>query len=383
MTSRIELKHTLHYYYPALLLLLSSLSLLAQSSPIQFDRFSTEEGLSNPYIRCIEQDDRGFMWFGTINGLNRFDGYTFSIYTHDPDDPGSLSDNGIWTIFNDRHGDLWVGTAAGLDLYDKARDRFFHFPIVKEAEKDISQKIVNGIYETSDGSLWIINGAYQLYRFDRDQKAFTHFKLLKSDKNTRVTSWLEDRRGDIWIGTEENDLFCISSQGQVLIPYSCDKYHPGDTTDHGVQKIFEDRTGALQVISSTGKVRIFDRENDRFHLHQSKLAALLDRLNVSPDFLEDKDGNLWLRGGKVGFYLGGGIFFWEKARDTVFFLENDPYHKNSLSDMDVSDLFEDRQGGIWIGTLSGGLNYWNKNRKAFFYHPLVYDGRPETGLPII
>lgn len=157
---------------PLLLLLLSSLSLFAQPSPIQFDRFSTEQGLSNPLIRCIAQDKLGYMWIGTNNGLNRFDGYSFTSYFHDPADPGSLSDNNIWVVISDQNGDLWLGTSAGLDLYDKQRDKFFHFPIAKEAEENGIQNFVYDIQETSDGSLWVVNGDYQLYRFDRERKPF-------------------------------------------------------------------------------------------------------------------------------------------------------------------------------------------------------------------
>lgn len=367
------------YLVVVILFLLNTSALFSQPPAIQFEHFSMEEGLSNSHIRCIAQDDKGFMWFGTRNGLNRFNGYTFKAYLPNPDKPNSLSDNNVWTIFSDRQGDLWIGTSSGLDLYDKRQDQFFHYPIISDAEKDVKQNFVRTIYETSDDRLWVINALGQLYQFDREHEIFLPFAWPGTSVNIRVTAISEDQTGRLWIGTLGNDLFCLSLADETVYSYSCEKYHPDDPNDHGVEKIFKDKTGELQFMSYNRKIRVFDRANADFRLLSSPLSSLLGQLDGILAFWEDRTGNLWLQTAGNDPALNRGIYFWDRAQDSLFYLSKDPPQRNGINDVEIRSWFEDKEGGIWIGTVNGGVNYWNKNSNPFSYHPLIYQGRQEEG----
>ncbi|MCB0630287.1 MAG: two-component regulator propeller domain-containing protein [Saprospiraceae bacterium] len=369
------------YLYPitVILFLLNASNLFSQAPLLQFEHFSTEEGLSNSHIRCIAQDDKGLMWFGTRNGLNRFDGYTFKTYRHDPGNPNSLSHSNVWTIFSDERGDLWIGTSSGLDLYDKERDQFINFLIESDLAIAGRQNFIQTIYETSDGRLWVINGLSQLYQFDREQGIFLPFVWPETIKGVQVNAILEDQTERFWIGTSRHHLFYLSLADDTLHAYPCEKYHPDDPEDHGVREIFEDRTGVLQLVSGQDKVRSFDRVHDLFHLASSPLSRLAAKLGGTEGFWEDSTGNLWLRAGGDDPAGKRGLYFWDRAQDTLIYLPNDPYQTNSINDIEIRSWFEDREGGIWIGSVNEGVNYWNKHRKPFSYHPLNFEDRQEEG----
>jgi ligand-binding sensor domain-containing protein len=123
-------------YTILLLVLLSWKTVIAQPSEFSFDHIGIEKGLSNLTVTSIFQDNRGFMWFGTFNGLNRYDGYEIKNYFHNPKDSTSLSDNRVTVVFEDNHKNLWVGTnVGGLNLYNRRQDNFYHFTKESSSKK--------------------------------------------------------------------------------------------------------------------------------------------------------------------------------------------------------------------------------------------------------
>src|ERR1700753_3632669 len=132
------------------LLLCWLLATHAQPATLRFDHLGTESGLSQSNITCILQDSRGFMWFGTRDGLNRYDGYEFTVFKNNPNDPKSLSDNFITAITEDRNGDLWIATwGGGVNRYDRTKDRFIHYLT------NHYTKFTNAVLEDYRGQIWI------------------------------------------------------------------------------------------------------------------------------------------------------------------------------------------------------------------------------------
>ncbi|MFQ5751901.1 MAG: two-component regulator propeller domain-containing protein [bacterium] len=139
-----------------MLLLILATILHAQKRNIKFERFSIEQGLSQNTVNCIVQDSRGFMWFGTQDGLNQYDGYRFTVFKHDPENPNSLSDNFIYTIYEDKSGVLWIGTdGGGLNRFDREQEKFRVFKHEPTNSNSLSNDRVLSIFEDQTGVLWI------------------------------------------------------------------------------------------------------------------------------------------------------------------------------------------------------------------------------------
>jgi len=171
---------------------------------LRFERIGIEDGLSHSAVWKILQDSEGYMWFGTQDGLNRYDGYNFAVYRHDPNDPQSLRDDYVSSMYEDRSGVLWIGTQQGwLEKYDREQDRFTPYHI---------GSWITSLYEDRSGLLWI--GAQAgLYRFDREAEQAT---LITSERGW-VEVVYEDRERQLWFGTEDGWFGTLDrSSGQFV-----------------------------------------------------------------------------------------------------------------------------------------------------------------------
>ena len=182
----------------------------AQQPVLRFTHLTQDQGLSENTVRAIVEDQKGFMWFGTYDGLNRFDGYTFTVYRNDPDDPNSLSQNQIRALLEDHEGELWIGTHNGLNRYNREVGTFTRYLLDPQDPASLSNNLVYALYEDRAGTLWV--GTYWgLNRYDRATDSFTRY--LPDEQNPsrglsipHVRSIVEDARGDFWIGTDGGGL---------------------------------------------------------------------------------------------------------------------------------------------------------------------------------
>jgi|GEM_PF-1665252 len=179
--------------------------LFAQSPDATFEHLSLAEGLSQSTVSAILQDHKGYLWFATLNGLNRYDGYVFAHFRHIPDDTNSISSDQIAALFEDRDNNLWVGTAFGLNKFDRKQQRFVRFLHNPNDSTSVSNDNVNVIFEDRHGDLWV-GTSYGLNRFDRETATFSHLfydpNSPLSLSHNRVLSLAEDSQGNLWIGTQ-------------------------------------------------------------------------------------------------------------------------------------------------------------------------------------
>lgn len=217
------------------------------SQYLKFGRLTTENGLSNDSIWGIAQDSQGFMWFGTDDGLNRYDGSDFKLYRHDPEDPYSLSGTAIREMLEDHTGVLWVGTwSKGLNQFDRSTERFIRYQHDPDDPHSLSNDAIRDVYEDRAGTLWIgtMGG---LNKYNRDTKQFTRYMHNPDDSNSlsnnSVWEIYEDRAGVLWVGTG-GGLNQFDPATERFIHYQHDPADPDSLSNNRVSSFYEDRPGA-------------------------------------------------------------------------------------------------------------------------------------------
>jgi ligand-binding sensor domain-containing protein/signal transduction histidine kinase/DNA-binding response OmpR family regulator len=390
------------------LLLFINGALLSQPRQIRFKQISSEQGLSNSTIEVIFQDRQGFMWFGTRDGLNRFDGHQMVVYRYSATDPNSISDNYIRCIFEDKAGTLWIGTSNGLNRFDARTGLFIRFQFNKENDRSLSNNLVTSIYEDKEGRLWVGTGNWLnlfrpgeqaftrfrpenagktaanqiycieedgndhlwlgtengLYRFNNKQGRFSMYEHSPSGRKTptaiRVLKKALD--GNLWLGTEDNGLYLAHPDFRTLEPFRHVEKEVHSLGSDLVRSILIDSKGSLWVGTVNGGLNLFLPNQKAFQHFQNEPdnPSSLSQRTVSALF-EDKQGNIW-----VGTHRGG-INVYTPNRQNFGLYRQEP-NTNSLSYNDVRCFYEDRQGMIWIGTDGGGLNRFDPSTNKFKHY---------------
>jgi len=337
---------------------------LFAKQPVHFDHITIDDGLSQSTINCIYQDHRGFIWIGTDDGLNRYDGYEFTVYKYDPKDSNSLSDNLIQSIFEDASGVLWVGTSDGLNKYDGEYDSFVLYKNKPMDSHSINCNYIRVIYEDRSGLLWIGTETGGLNCFDRETEYFAHHRHAPDDSyslsDNTVSCIYETRAGELWIGTS-NGLNRLDVETGRFHRYFNDASDPHSLSHNGIHSICEDRLGNVWIGTDDGLNR-FDSDNGLFHHYRNDPNDLnsLSHDAVRAVF-EDRRGNMWVGTG------GGGLNRYDREKKRFIRNQYNPLNPNSLSQNDVRCLYEDRSGLLWIG-MNTGLDKLDLNRKKFRHY---------------
>jgi signal transduction histidine kinase/ligand-binding sensor domain-containing protein/class 3 adenylate cyclase/CheY-like chemotaxis protein len=335
---------------------------------IKFEHLSVEQGLSQNTVQCILQDHLGFMWFGTQNGLNKYDGYSFTIYKPDPQNLQSMSDSRIESLYEDHIGTLWIGTKnGGLDQFDPVTETFQHYQYDSENPQSLSNNNVLTIYEDPSGALWI-GTEKGLNQFDRSAKTFKRYQHEPDNphslRHNSVSSIYEDQEGELWIGTWGGGLSRISREDRAAVNfrhYQYDSENPQSLSDNWVRSITEDRHGVLWVATKSG-LSCLNREDRttgtfRRFQHERQNPRSLSHNDVWPLYV-DRSGNVW-----IGTH-GGGLNRFDSASGTFRHFRNDQQNLHSLSSDEVLSIYEDRSGAMWIGTRDG-VNRFDRTQAPF------------------
>jgi ligand-binding sensor domain-containing protein/signal transduction histidine kinase len=344
----------------------NSVSWARSGQRVRFEHISVEQGLSQSSVNCTLQDSKGFLWFGTDDGLNKHDGYSFTVYKHDPENPYSLSDNIVGAIYEDRSGGLWVGTAEGLNRYDRDAEQFIRYQHDPGDPHSLSNDMILSVLEDQWGMLWIGTGGGGLDRLDRETGSFVHHQHDPQDSHSLsddvVRSLYEDRLGALWIGTGGGGLDRFDRENERFVHYQNDASDVHSLSHNVVLSIHEDHLGVLWI-GTAGGLNEFDRDAERFTRYQHDPA---DIHSLSGDVVlsvfEDRAGDLWIGTN------GQGLDCFDRSTGRFVHYQNYLSDPNGLSSDLVLSIYEDRSGVVWVGTRGGGLNKLDRSRQRFVHY---------------
>lgn len=380
---------------------------------VHFHHLTIKDGLSQSTIRSIHQDSQGYMWVGTLNGLNKYDGYNITVYRHDPEDPGSISFDEIGYIFGDSNHNLWIGTLGkGINKYNRDLDQFNSYKVDNDQyEAGLSENTVYTISEDQDGYLWI-GTDYGLNRFNpkSDDTEFVHYfadEESGSLSDNRITTLLTDSKNNLWVGTlnglnvkkngsdtfktflhdpkndetiggniirdikEDSDGYiwvAVKSGGLNKIDpdtfeitiYRHDEHNPYSISDNSVYSIHEDSFGNMWVGTEIRGLNLFDRTTERFYRYRHNPANPNSISNSAIYTInESNDRTLW-----IGTYMDG-INYVNLNPPRFEFYQQQPYRTNTLNNNNIVSFEEHTNGNIWVGTDGGGLNLFDPDTKQF------------------
>ncbi|MEJ2736707.1 MAG: GAF domain-containing protein [Anaerolineae bacterium] len=347
---------------------------------IKFRQLTLEDGLSQSTINCIVQDSRGFMWFGTQDGLNRYDGYEFRVYEHEPDAPHSLSTNWVQRCYLDPQDRLWFVTYDSvLHRYDEAMDRFDRYLLDVEDPYRQAGANIRALLADRSARLWIGTYGGGLVQYDPVADRLVYYRddlddpAAESPHDNKVYTIYEDRAGILWFGTGEG-LVRYDEPNSVFVryPYRIGADEPLDPyklRSQFVTSIYEDSEGRFWVGTTFGGLHQMDRETGRFSAYAySAEDPNTFSGNTVRSLLEDKEGKLWVASGEYrsdNTFERLGLERLDPQTGEVVRIPVDPDDPCSLSHGAVLHMYEDQRGTLWFHTFAGGVDLYDREKGCF------------------
>lgn len=355
-----------HFSFTCTLLLLFCFFGYAQNPGLRFTQLTTDHGLSQSNITSILQDDKGFLWFGTFNGLNKFDGYDFEVFNYIDNDPRSISHNYISALFQGENGNLWVGTSDGLNSYDYKTNSFTTYKHQPDNPQSLADNQIEAILADSRGRLWVGTRSNGLDLFDAQSGTFRHHLHNEADEHSlssnRIVELFEDGRGNIWIAHQGGSIDILSADVDTAGKF---RVHREKISDFPITAIVETADAHVWIATQgDGLYRVkFIAESLRKIAHYSRNPFRSGGIssNIILSLMLENNNKLWIG------TEDDGINILDISRNEFSFVRNDPLDQSSLNHNSVWKIYQDRAGNIWIGTYAYGINLLSGN-KSFIYH---------------
>lgn len=343
---------------------------------MDFRNLTVKDGLSNPVVMGIAQDNQGFMWFGTANGLNKYDGYKFTRYLLNPDnpnDPHTIGGGVVTELLVDSKGFIWIATyGGGLDRYDPRKNLFTHYKHNPDVSGGISHNIVSGLVEDAHGNIWASTVGGGLNRWDRKKDSFSSYRHKSGDPagiaDDKTYDLFIDSRGVLWVAVA-NGIDRFDRANNRFMHYRHSPHNPNSLTSSLRWHINEDRHGDMWFSSADGGGLVrYDRARDRFirYSHDPENPFSISSNSLRSTF-EDSKGTLW-----VATRNGLNVFDRENERFIRYYNEyNNP---KSIAFNDVFRVYEDNSGVMWFSTFGGGISVYDRKKEKFHRIPIKVGG---------
>jgi ligand-binding sensor domain-containing protein/signal transduction histidine kinase len=347
-------------------------TVFSQSLNLNLTALNSIDGLSQHTIQCIFKDKYGFMWFGTQDGLNKYDGYSFTVYKHQYNNPSTLPANNVTVICEDTEGNIWVGTrTGGLSKFDYALNKFKNFASKALDTSSISDNNISNIYCDKSGSLWI-GTANGLNRFDKKSnkfKRFLHTGKANSLSHSKINSIFEDSAHNLWIGTADGLNLLNKATGNAK--RYVENTTSSQSTDNTINTITEDTHHQLWMGTNKG-LKLLNRSTNTFTYFATEADKNSPKgINPIAAITADAGNRLW-----IGTYST--LLLFDTYKKQLIPLSDKANGENLIPNDGIYALLKDKDGILWIGTSSQGILMYDRNLSTFPLHKAALSNRPSA-----
>lgn len=339
--------------------LVFTFSAAIQAQELKFNRIAMTSDL---VVYSVIQDEAGFIWLGTEQGLQKYDGYTLQAFQHDPF-RNSISHNDVGCLWYDKEGYIWAATwGGGINKFDPRTEKFTYYRNIPEQPRSLSDNRVQSIYQDRSGTLWFGTYTGGLNRFNPLTEEFHRYIHDPNDpasiSNNRIWSIQEDQEGNLWVATDDG-LNRLDAERKRFTRFYHDPRNPNSLSDNRIQWLYFDRKGDLWISTKNGLNRLTIRTQSFTRFYHVKGRSTSLSHNVAYTVYEDHNGVLWIG------TIGGGLNQYYPEENKFVSYHYMPDNTLSLSNNDIRAIYEDRSGVLWIGTRGGGVNTLDLKPKKF------------------
>ncbi|MBA6355172.1 MULTISPECIES: two-component regulator propeller domain-containing protein [unclassified Colwellia] len=345
-----------------LISIILSFSVIAQETKL-FKNFGIDNPMSYNFVRTIAQDEDGFMWFGSSEGLDRFDGHQTLSFHHDSSLPNSLSSNVISRILIDKQQKLWVGTfGGGLNLYRPESKDFIHFT-TKTKNVTLTNDTVNALFEDSEGKIWIATeNGLNVLSTDKGKWSTQHILQELGNPNSLthngVLSIIETRNREIWVGTNGGGISVFNLQGEFIKSVKYGNPNSATYVNKFVSSMYLDSKGDIWIGTVDSGLLRYSLNTEQFiHYQVNADGQSTISSNAISKIYQDSENNMWIA-------TDNGLSIYNYTTKNFSRYNNSPNNPYSISSDFVLTFFEDNNKMMWVGTFSG-VNRWDPRMATF------------------
>lgn len=336
---------------------------------VRFGRISTEKGLSQAKVYVSFQDSQGYLWFGTEDGLNKYDGYNFEVYKYNPTDARSISSNIIRCIYEDSRQNLWIGTDNGLNTYQRTNGTFTRYYQESNKPNTLSNNIISSITEDKNGVVWIGTGD-GLNKYDAGSNTFSRISTIDKEEKSlnQITSLGTGLDGQIWIGTVGRGLIKYDPKNGTAQHFLNKAGDKSSLSENEISCIYIDPKGSVWAGTVNNGVNQLKPGSEKF-IRYDQSTGLSN--NSVFTVTSDQQGMFWIG------TLGGGVDVLEQNSNRSYHFRNNPQNQESISSNKIWHILEDNAGTLWFST-SDGISYFNRTIEKFKTYSIGKKGEAQS-----
>ncbi len=366
------------YFIICVLILFNPFTLRAQNYDAEYVNYSVENGLSNNTINCILQDRKGFLWIGTNNGLNKFDGYIFTNYHSIPQDSTTLSNDIITSLSEDANGILWIATKdGGINKFDRNTEHFISYKNKSTDENSISDNSINSICSDEFGNIWVGTNSGGLSKHENNNNNFITFKHNSSNPSSLCSNSIKSiiyiGNSRLLIGTTDG-LSVFDFKKNIFKNYKHSEKDNNSLHNNNVSAIFGDLSKQIWVGSMDFGFQKFDIETGKFTTYDIPLSLYKSKPDFINCIIEDKSGHFL-----ISYSSGNEILRFNKQSNAFDIIKLSFLGVANFPEKKINCIYLDHSNVLWTGTKNLGLDKINLNKSKFNFYQIGFNS-PEFGI---